>query len=304
MSEKEESDIANDKGDQKYDYKTEQKRRKLEKKRLREEHDKLPEEEKIDYWKIEAFKPGDMPAPLVQESSFAVLFPAYREKYLREIWPVVTKHLSNYGLKCVLDCHQGSMAVLTSRKTWDPWAILCGRDFIKLLARSVPFEQAIRVFEDGTSSEIIKIGNITRNKQKFVKRRQRLIGPNGQTLKAIELLTKCYVFIMGSTVSAIGPLSGIKQVHRIAEDCMRNIHPVYHIKELMIKKELSKNPALAHESWDRFLPRFKSKNRKKTKRPLLKKKKYSPFPPQQTPRKIDLQMESGEYFLNREQKNL
>jgi len=191
---------------------------------------------------------------------------------------------------------------MTSRRTWDPWAILSARDFIKLLARSVPYEQGLRVFEDGTASEIIKIGNLTRNKQKFVKRRQRLIGPNGQTLKAIELLTKCYVLVMGSTVSVIGPLDGIIQVRRIAQDCMKNIHPVYHIKELMIKKELSKNPELAHESWDRFLPRFKSKNQRKKKPIPKKKKKYSPFPPPQTPRKIDLQIESGEYFLSKEQK--
>jgi len=247
------------------------KKRKLERKNLREEREKENPEDRVDYWKIEPFKPGDMPAPLAEESSFVVLFPTYREKYLREIWTLVTKQLSNYGIKCVLDCHQGSIAVMTSRRTWDPWAILSARDFIKLLARSVPYEQALRVFEDGTASEIIKIGNITRNKQKFVKRRQRLIGPNGQTLKAIELLSKCYVLVMGSTVSVIGPLAGIKQVRRIAEDCMKNIHPVYHIKELMIKKELSKNPELAHESWDRFLPRFKTKNQKKKK--LIPKKK-------------------------------
>lgn len=68
----------------------------------------------------------------------------------------------------------------------------------------------------------------------------------------------------------------------------------------MIKRELQKDPKLANESWDRFLPHFKKRNVKQKKKIIDKRKKeYTPFPPAQTKSKIDLQLESGEYFLNK-----
>lgn len=34
-----------------------------------------------------------MKTPLLEESAFATMFPQYREQYIREVWPAVTKHL-------------------------------------------------------------------------------------------------------------------------------------------------------------------------------------------------------------------
>lgn len=100
----------------------------------------------------------------------------------------------------------------------------------------------------------------------------------------------------------------------------------------MIRRELAKDPKLATESWDRFLPQFRkrhlttsqktSKKNEKIEAKLearkasgvedsamgaaktdkLAKKTYTPFPPAQLPRKVDLQLESGEYFLKAHEK--
>ncbi|XP_038612063.1 KRR1 small subunit processome component homolog [Tachyglossus aculeatus] len=255
-------------------------------------------------WKEPTFTKDDNPRGLLEESSFATLFPKYREAYLKECWPLVQKALQEHHVKATLDLIEGSMTVCTTKKTFDPYVIIRARDLIKLLARSVPFEQAVRILQDGTACDIVKIGSLVRNKERFIKRRQRLIGPRGSTLKALELLTNCYIMVQGNTVSALGPFNGLKEVRKVILDTMKNIHPVYNIKTLMIKRELSKDSELRTQDWERFLPKFKHKNLNKRKEPKKKKvkKEYTPFPPPQPESQIDKELASGEYFLKASQK--
>merc|ERR1712230_296871 len=178
--------------------------------------DKPWDTDDIDHWKIDAYTAPSASEhkPFLEESSFATLFPKYRETYLREVWGHVSAALDKQGLGCTLDLVEGSMTVRTTRKTYDPYIILKARDMIKLLARSVPFQQAVRILEDGIACDIIKNGNI---------------------------------------VSAMGPYKSLKEVRKIVLDCMKNVHPIYHIKEMMIKRELAKDPKLADQDWSRFL---------------------------------------------------
>jgi len=56
----------------------------------------------------------------------------------------------------------------------------------------------------------------------------------------------------------------------------------------MIKRELEKDPLLRNESWERFLPKFKSKNISRRRQPRKKriKQPYTPFPPLQPDSKV------------------
>ncbi|GJN30422.1 hypothetical protein PR202_gb18728 [Eleusine coracana subsp. coracana] len=205
--------------------------------RRKGKHDKpkpWDEDPNIDRWKVEKFDPSWNEGGMLEES-----------------WPIVKGALKEFGITCELNLVEGSMTVSTTRKTRDPYIIIKARDLIKLLSRSVPAPQAIKVLNDEMNCDIIKIGSLVRN-------------------KAIEILTGCYILV----------------------------------QELLIKRELAKNPALATESWDRFLPNFKKKNVKQKKPHQTKEKKpYTPFPPPQQPSKIDIELETGEYFLSDKKKS-
>lgn len=56
------------------------------------------------------------------------------------------------GVKFELNLLEGSMTVRTTKKTWDPYSIIKARDVIKLISRSVPYQQGLRVMEDDVTS--------------------------------------------------------------------------------------------------------------------------------------------------------
>lgn len=118
--------------------------------------DKPWDNDQIDHWKVEPIEPSEVHA-FLEESSFSLLFPQYREKYIQECQGIIKKRLMEAGIKFELDLLKGSMTVRTTKKTYDPYSIIKARDVIKLISRSVPYQQALRVMEDNMTSEAIKI---------------------------------------------------------------------------------------------------------------------------------------------------
>ncbi|RNF25925.1 ribosomal RNA assembly protein [Trypanosoma conorhini] len=252
----------------------------------------------------------------VDETTFATQFPSYLESYIRSVWPAVETLLGQHQLVGKLDLMEGSMTVATTRRTWDPYAVVKARDFIRLLARNVPLAQAQKIFQTDITCDIIPISMKGNSTRRFIKRRDRLVGPKAQTLKALEILTGCYVLVQGKTVAVMGPVKGCQQVRKIVDDCMNNIHPIYGLKQLLIKRELAKREDLRHEDWSRFVPVYKKSVQNKEKAKVVRKvkkerlresvkkqagKEKSIFPPAPPKRKEDIAMESGKAFLLRKQ---
>jgi ribosomal RNA assembly protein len=104
--------------------------------------DKPWDTDDIDKWKIEPFTKEDSSGPFLEESSFMTLFPKYRERYLKDAWPLVTKALDKHGIKATLDLVEGSMTVKTTRKVRRPrWPVPdapCRHMLTAMPRRSIP----------------------------------------------------------------------------------------------------------------------------------------------------------------------
>jgi len=271
-----------------------------------EDIEDVQQETKLDPWQLIPFAKGDMKNSLVDESSFSLLAPRELLPEIAANFPSMESALKNLGVQVKLTDQK--LEVMTTKDTWDPYAIIKARDLVRLVARGMKLEVALKVLQDGVESDIVDLAPFNKKGPTFGKRVQRMLGPNGATQKAIEILTGTNIAIYHYTVAIVGGFAGIEKVRKLVLDNMRrNIHPVYGIKELMSRRELAKDPTKSGTDWKPFIPVYgKTKPPQKQKKPKpkpKKKKPYSPFPNAPPPRKIDLMMASGEYLLTEEERN-
>lgn len=192
--------------------------------------------------------------PFVAESEFDVCYPSYREGYIKENISKIEEALNSKKLTLEIDYATRILWVKTNKETCDPYIIVKGHQFLRLLCRGIELKEALRVLEDDVFCEIVKVRNLVKNKEVLINRKERLVGKNEAVMKALRLLTKCHVQIQGNTVACVGPYKGVQEVKRVVEQSMKNIHPVFLLKQLMVKRKLECDKNMKNESWDRYIP--------------------------------------------------
>lgn len=240
------------------------------------------------------FTEKDFKHEFTETSTENICYPKYREKYITQTEKYIKKVLDLKSLECKIDYENHTITVSTSKKTRDPIFYLKGLDFIKYVCRGVSVEEAMKIMDDDCYGDIINLRELSKTDKIFEKRKSRLIGKDETTIKAIKLLTGCYIFIHGKTAVIIGPFKGIEEAKEIIVNCMFNIHPIFEIKKLIEKRKLAKDASKANENWDRFLPKIEKTHSKSRK--TKKKKEEGPLVNIQKS-KEDIKLETGEYFI-------
>jgi len=196
----------------------------------------------------------------LEESEMKILFPKAREKYIKQQETLMRSILKTIFIDLEIDYKMGSMAVKTNSKTFDPYSIILAKNFIAAVARFVPVPEARILIEDESKvMALVKLKSYNLPRERKLRRVQRLIGPNSATLKAIQVLTSTKLFFGKNTIVIIGSHRGLREAENVIHDTMSNIHPVYSVKELMVKRELSKREDLKEVSWKPYLPTYKKR---------------------------------------------
>lgn len=228
----------------------------------------------------------------LEVSKFSVLFQKKCINYLQSVESYIKKACELKKIKFSIDYNECIMEVSTTKDTRDPYVIIKANDFIQLLSKSVLLENAIKIFQDNVFCEIVPLKLISPNDKTMENRKRRLGNP--KTLKAIELLTKCHVLISGKFVCIIGNYKGLNEAKSIVVNCFENIHPVFEIKKLMVKKNLEKDKI--NDDWKRYLPNIQKTHSKKH----FKSRETGGMPEDIKDRKEDIMMATGEYYFDKD----
>ncbi|ELQ74542.1 rRNA processing protein [Trachipleistophora hominis] len=204
----------------------------------------------------------------LEKSRFEIVYARHLESTLKENQKRIKALLKEKNVRIKINYDERVVQMSTTSKTRDPYVIIKSKDFITLVCKGVPLQEAERIFDDEISYAMLNIQQLASNKEVFINRRNRLIGPNGDTLKALEMLTKTYILMKSKCVCVIGSFANVLKVEQFVLKVMENYHPVHLLKQLVAKKEVEQCTEKKDMNWKNFVPVVKKKTggSKQTKR--------------------------------------
>lgn len=146
------------------------------------------------------------------ECLFKRRFPASRERYLRDNWTFIRKHLTRYNLRVSVKFERRLIAMDVVRKTKNVMFILRGRYLLKLMTFNIPYQYSVRILQNNVHVAFIRAASMFENLDTYYKRRHRLLEPDIRTLTYIEMFTNCNVLLDRKTIILLGIYNGVKRV--------------------------------------------------------------------------------------------
>nr|XP_011465322.1 PREDICTED: uncharacterized protein LOC101314470 isoform X2 [Fragaria vesca subsp. vesca] len=204
--------------------------------------DPFPITEKCDFGHLEQPKFSDEFSDHLQMEScrsFRLISPENQAK-LKEAWPMVESSLEELGYMCAMSTVDSTVLVVSPGST-DPDIMRKAKYLFKLLCKTpVPAPLAIELALHGRQHDLIKLGTQKGgmckkygiNRDEFHKLQRRL----KRSLKELEDLTHCTLFLNKNTLTAVGPSPRLGWVRRVLKICITEKLSPSHVISVFICK--------------------------------------------------------------------
>lgn len=227
--------------------------------------DKIQPQAKLEHDEIEEvnFAKEDFQNAFLEKSRFKMVFSSQQIEKIKKEEKNIKKVLKEYNLKMKVDYDDRSINIRTTGKTRDPYAIIDGKHLISLITRGVDLIHAKEIFDPNNTHLILNLQQFVKDKKVMVNRRDRLIGPKGDTLKALRMISDCFIQVEKKSVCVIGSYKSVILVEEFVKKCFTNYHPVHLLKQLIAKDECKNDKNKNDMDWSNFIPTVKKKVQKK-----------------------------------------
>lgn len=209
------------------------------------------------------FDQNDFKDQFLEKSRFKLLFSHVASDILKRDESQIKQIMKGKKVKYEVEYEYRTINIRTTTKTRDPFIVIDCRDFVQLIIRGVPLDEAKKIFIDENTHLIFNLQSATSDKKVMINRRNRLIGPNQSVINGLRMSTGCFIQVEKKSVCVIGSYKQVLVVEEFIKKAMSNFHPVHLLKQLVAKNECKTDKEKTDMNWTNFIPYVTKKSSKK-----------------------------------------